>query len=102
MLVLDDSDKLILEDRYVLYKLDIDEGLYWLFDVEEGSYFDLNNVSFFIFSQFDGAQTLGRVRDVTIIEFQDTDRDMVAKDFNELIQDAVTNGILSKGGSNDV
>lgn len=99
MLGLDDSAILRLNDQYVLYKLNLDESLSWLFDIEEGSYFDLNNVSFFIFSQFDGNRSVDEARKLTLAEYPDEDRGKVISDFDTLIEKSVNEGILTKGGN---
>jgi len=96
---IDDSDMLRLNDQYVLYKLDVDDGMCWLFDIEEGSYFDLNNVSFFIFSKFNGSHTIAKARELTLAEYPDEDRGIVINDFDTLIEKSFKESILIKGGN---
>jgi len=41
-----------IAEKFVLRKLD--EEMYWIFDVQDGDYFELNFTSYFILSCFDG------------------------------------------------
>ena len=54
MLEVTESEILQIAEQYVLYELDVNEGLFWLFDIKEGACFNLNEVSLFILSCFDG------------------------------------------------
>ena len=68
MLELKESNILKLADNYVLYKLDIDQGMYWLFNIEEGTYFNLNKISYFELSLFDGKTSYDEICEKVIWE----------------------------------
>lgn len=102
MLGLNEKDIYALGEKYVLYKLDIDAGMYWLFDVEQGSYFDLNESSFSILSQFDGMKSLSQARKEVIHNYSDTRSSEVTKDFDELVTEFISKEVLiKKGGERD-
>lgn len=93
------KDILKVQDKYVLYGLDIDEGMYWLFDIEEGSYFDMNETSYFIISQFDGKKPLSQIKEEFITRYHDADSSTVTNDFDELVKDLIDKEVLiTKGG----
>ena len=54
MLEKDDVNKLVMKlaDNHFLYKLD--DSLMWLFNLESGAHYNLNEASHFILSLFDG------------------------------------------------
>lgn len=94
MLELKESTILKLADNYVLYKLDIDEGMYWLFDIEEGTNFDLNEVSYFELSSCDGKNNYGEICNKVISKYSDENSETVLKDLNELLDKLYKEGIL--------
>jgi len=94
MLELKESTILKLADNYVLYNLDISEGMFWLFDIEEGSNFDLNEVSYFELSVIDGKNTYKEVCDKVILKYSDENFETVLKDLNELLDKLYKEGIL--------
>lgn len=85
MLELKESSILKLADNYVLHKLDIDQGMYWLFDIEEGPYFDLNEVSYFELSLFNGKISFGEICKKVISKYDGEDPKVVVRDLKELV-----------------
>ena len=69
----------------MLFKLDIDQGMYWLFDIEEGSYFDLNEVSHFELSLFDGKTSFTEICEKVISKYNGEDLEVITKDLKELV-----------------
>lgn len=85
MLEVMESEILRIADRYVLYKLDINEGLFWLFDIEEGACFKLNETSFFILSCFDGKASISEISQKLLSRYPDENPEKVSNDFKETI-----------------
>jgi len=85
MLELKESSFLRLADQYVLYNLDIAQGMYWLFDIEDGTYFDLNEVSYFELSLFDGKTSFGEIRKKVISKYKSENPHVVTNDLKELL-----------------
>ena len=85
MLELKESSILKLADQYVLYNLDIDKGMYWLFNIEEGTYFDLNEVSHFELSIFDGKTSFGEICQKVISKYNSEDSKVIVGDLKELV-----------------
>ena len=73
-----------IADQYVLYELDVDKGLFWLFNIEEGTCFKLNEVSYFILSCFDGKRTLSTIQDQILLRYSNEKKEVVLNDFKEL------------------
>ncbi len=94
MLGISDTDTLKLGDNYVLYKLDLESGMYWLFDVENGSYFDLNETSFFILSELDGKRNLSAIKARTIERYPEIDSNEISKDVDELVSRLLEKSVL--------
>ncbi len=94
MLGINDTDTLKLGDKYVLYKLDIETGMYWLFDIESGSYFDLNETSFYILSELDGKKTLADIKERTLETYPRIDSNEISKDIDELVSKLIEKKVL--------
>ena len=94
MLELSESSILKLADQYVLYNLDIDQGMYWLFNIEDGAYFDLNEVSHFELSLFNGKTSFGEICQKVISKYNREDPQIVSGDFKELIEKLNKKGII--------
>lgn len=75
-----------LKERYYLHVMDMDENRYWLFDTEEGDYFDLNLTSFFILSQFDGNISIAEIASVVKSRFEGSSAESDFADFFKVIQ----------------
>ena len=96
MLELKDNVTLKLADNYILYKLDIDQGMYWLFDIEEGTYFDLNEVSYFELSLFDGKTSFGDLSKKVISKYTLKDSDIIIKDLKDFIETLYNKSIITE------
>ena len=86
MLELKESSILKLTDNYVLYTLDINQGMYWLFDIEEGTYFDLNEVSYFELTLLDGKTSYDDICKKVISKYNCKDTHVITGDLKLYIQ----------------
>ncbi len=86
MLEVKDPEILRIAEQYVLYKLDVNEGLFWLFDVQEGTCFTLNATSFFILSCFDGKTSTSEIFRKLLSRYPDEDPEIVSNDFKEIVE----------------
>lgn len=96
MLELKESSVLKLTDNYILYKLDIDQGMYWLFDIVEGTYFDLNEVSYFELALFDGKTSFNDLREKVISKFNYEDSHVITRDLKEFMENLYKKGIITE------
>jgi len=85
MLEVKDPEILRIAEQYVLYKLDVNVGLFWLFDVQEGTCFNLNETSFFILSCFDGKTSTSEIFRKLLSRYPDEDPEIVSNDFKEIV-----------------
>lgn len=96
MLELKESNILKLADNYILYKLDIDQGMYWLFNIEEGTYFDLNEISYFELSLFDGKTSYDKICEKIISKYNSEDSQVITEDLKELVKNLHKKGIITE------
>jgi hypothetical protein len=96
MLELTGTNILKLADNYVLYKLEIDKAMYWLFDIEEGTYFDLNKISYFELSLIDGKTSFAELSKKVIAEYNLDDPALITNDLREFTETLYNKGILTK------
>jgi len=79
-------DKIMqLKEEYILYKLDVDDGMYWLFNIENGDSFKLNETSYYMLSLFDENRSIGEIKRCIIEKYPDIESNSVLKDFEKLI-----------------
>lgn len=86
MLEVIESKILRIAEQYVLYKLDVNVGLFWLFDVQEGTCFNLNETSFFILSCFDGKTSTSEIFRKLLSRYPDEDPEIVSNDLKEIVE----------------
>ena len=94
MLEVKDPEILRIAEQYVLYKLDVNEGLFWLFDVQEGTCFNLNETSFFILSCFDGKASTSGILQKFLSRYPDEDPEKVSNDFKEIVETLKKQNVL--------
>ncbi len=75
-----------LKEEFILYKLDIDEGMFWLFNIENGDSFKINETSYCILSMFDGNKKVGEIQKYLLDKYKDVNTEAIVKDFIELVQ----------------
>jgi methyltransferase-like protein len=78
----------------VLYNLDVDKGLFWLFNIEEGTCFKLNKVSYFILSCFDGRRDISSIQEQVLLKYPNESPEIVLNDFKELFNTLKEKGII--------
>ncbi len=74
-----------LEEGFILYKLEAGGGMFWLFNIENGDSFKLNETSYYILSLFDGTRSMGEIHKFVLDNYPDIDPDVILKDFEELL-----------------
>lgn len=80
-------DKVLqLKEEFVLYKLEIDKGMFWLFNIENGDSFKLNEISYYILSLFDGEKSVGDIQKYLLDKYKNVNTKAIVKDFIELVQ----------------
>ncbi len=94
MLEVKDPEILRIAEQYVLYKLDVNEGLFWLFDVQEGTCFNLNETSFFILSCFDGKTSTSEIFRKLLSRYHAEDPEIVSNDFKEIVETLKKQNVL--------
>ena len=94
MLDEDDSKVYELVNHFVLYKLDVGDGKYWLFDIQEGSVFKLNESSHFVLSSFDGKNSLRQVYGRFRNKYPNQDEKTLLEHFADLCNALVARGVL--------
>ncbi len=83
MLEVTDNSTWVLSKDFVLKSLDPEKGPFWLFNIQTGSYYELNKTAYFILSCFDKINTIKIVLDSFIIKYLEVDKDILVKDFIE-------------------
>lgn len=88
------SLKMKLNDNLFLYKLD--DSLAWLFNIENGEHYKLNDSSHFILSLFDGKKTIGEIQEIYMQKYSNegVEKPILLKDFNELLDHLENNHLL--------
>jgi len=94
MLEVKELEILRIAEPYVLYKLDVNGGLFWLFNVDEGTCFKLNETSFFILSNIDGKTPTSKILKRFHSRYPDEDTEKVTKDFEEIIESLKKRNVL--------
>ena len=74
-----------LKEEFILYKLEVGGGMFWLFNIENGDSFKLNEISYYILSLFDGNRSMGEIHKCVLDNYPDADPNIIRKDFEELI-----------------
>jgi len=87
-----------LKEEFILYKLEIDEGMFWLFNIENGDSFKLNETSYYMLSQCNGKRSIGEIKKCILDEYPDSDPDVVLRDFEELIKNMNRKNIFKERG----
>ncbi|MDI6890170.1 MAG: PqqD family protein [Thermodesulfovibrionales bacterium] len=83
MLEVTDNSTWVLSKDFVLKSLDPEKGPFWVFNVQTGSYFELNKTAFFILSCFNKENTIKNVLDIFIARYPKEDKEILVKDFKE-------------------
>ncbi len=91
------TDKIYrLSDSFSLYKSDIKEKIYYLFNVSDGTIYRLNEVSYDMLSQFDGRQAVGDVLQ-SLLNLYNVQIQEIENDLNEKINLWLNKKIIIEG-----
>jgi len=74
-----------LKEEFILYKLEVGDGMFWLFNIENGDSFKLNETSYYILSLFDGNRSMEEIHKCVLDNYPDANPNIIRKDFKELI-----------------
>ena len=85
-----------LKEEYILHKLDIGNGKFWLFNIENGNVYKLNRISYTILSLIDGESTVGEINRCLFDEYPNKKPDLILKDFEELIEKIRRENIINE------
>ncbi len=96
-----DSLRMNLNDNLFLYQLD--DSLAWLFNIDNGEHYKLNDSSHFILSLFDGKKTVGEIQKIYLKKYVNggVAEPILLKDFNELLDRLMRNNVLNILKNND-
>lgn len=75
-----------LKEEFILYKLEVGKGMFWLFNIENGDSFKLNETSYYMLSLFDGNMSIGEIYKCILNKYPNSNPDVVLEDFEELIE----------------
>ena len=90
-------DKVLrLKEEFILYKLELSKGMFWLFNIENGDSIRLNETSYYILSLFDGHKSTGEIRKYFLSKYQSMDSDKISEDFEELLNKMEKEGIFEE------
>ena len=80
-------DKVLqLKEEFLTHKLKVGDGMFWLFNIETGDSFRLNETSYHMLSLFDGSKSVGEIRKCIVDDYPDSTPDVILKDFEELME----------------
>jgi len=80
-------DKVLqLKEEFILYKLEVGKGMFWLFNIENGDSFKLNETSYYMLSLFDGNRSIREICKYILDKYPNSNPDVVLEDFEELIE----------------
>ena len=85
-----------LKEEYILFKFDVDNGKFWLFNIENGDSFKLNQTSYNMLSLIDGKRSIEEINKYLIDKFSNKNRDLVLKDFKVLIERMILEKIIEE------
>jgi hypothetical protein len=85
-----------LSQDHFLYKIKELEK-YWVFNIDSGEHYTLNETSFWILDQIDGLSPLNAVLE-KFIEAFDVDREQGENDFIGILRGFLEEGIIRNGG----
>lgn len=86
--------KMRFADNLFLYKLD--DSLAWLFNIDSGECYNLNESSHFILSLFDGEKTVDEIRQKYLKKYAESgvEDKTSLEDFDELLEELIINNFI--------
>lgn len=85
-----------LKEDFILFKFDIGNGKFWLFNIENGDSFKLNQTSYNMLLLIDGKRSIEEINKCLIDKFTGKNKDIVLKDFKELIEKMIQEKIIEE------
>lgn len=85
-----------LKEEYILFKFDVDNNKFWLFNINNGDSFKLNQTSYNMLLLIDGKRNIEEINKCLVNKFTTKDKDLVLKDFRELIERMMQKKIIQE------
>jgi len=85
-----------LKEEYILFKFDVGNGKFWLFNIKNGDSFKLNQTSYNMLSLIDRKRSIKEINKCLIDKFSNKNRDLILKDFKELIERMIQEKIIEE------
>ena len=86
-----------LKEEYILFKFDVGNVKFWLFNIENGDSFKLNQTSYNMLSLIDGKRSIEEISKCLIDKISNKNRDLILKDFKKLIERMRKEKIFKEG-----
>jgi len=86
-----------LKEEYILFKFDVGNGKFWLFNIDNGDSFKLNQTSYNMLLLIDGKRSIEEINKCLIDKFSNENSDLILKDFKELIIRMLKEKIFEEG-----
>lgn len=97
MLEEDEMNKMVMKlvDNQILHKLD--DSLIWLFNLESGEYYNLNESSYFVLSLFDGKKSVNDLLQLYVKKYSERgiEEAILVEDFNSLLSNLINDNIIT-------
>lgn len=90
----DEHLRMKLRDNFFLYRLN--DSLMWLFNVETGEQYNLNESSYFVLSLLNGENTVREIRQFYLKKYSNrgTNEKVLLDDFNNLVQHLINENVI--------
>ena len=92
-----DNEVYRLSDSYSLFKGDFNEVKYFLFNIEDGTIYKLNGVSYDMLCLFDGKKEVAKILSCFLNQYNG-DEEQIKSDFYKLVSSWLAKKILISGG----
>ena len=99
MLEIEQGDTFILTEDIFLQKIP-ELGKYWVFDVDSGEHYSLNETSYWILEQIAESLPIGSIL-LGFLNSFDVDESQGKNDFNEIVNSFLNEGIIERRGKNE-
>lgn len=85
-----------LADNQFLYKLD--DSLMWLFNIETGEHWNLNEPSYFVLSLVEGKMTIAEICQLFIERYlkSGVSKELLMEDFKSLMNQFITTNVIAQ------
>lgn len=86
-----------LKEEYILFKFDVGNGKFWLFNIANGDSFKLNQTSYNMLLLINGKKSIEEINKCLMDKFSNKNRDLILKDFKKLIERMRKEKIFKEG-----